>query len=228
MLRLKDIILFKLPNGESTVNLLSILLTPSREADRCVKILENLSLRGNFWPGACLATIKDLQQALMNNIANDNSDPQGPSPRRRLHDLQKQQRQGTAQTTQALTINPSSTSVPQHNRNNIRPIDLSKDSQFNQATPSTIVSTPLAIPSSQMNPSSFLRTHPMSSFPPNGVAAYSDIWAGGMNSSSFYSMETPPTGSMDTPVVGFDDIFQLMDASYHLSEHMHEAPDMGS
>jgi hypothetical protein len=200
-------------------------------------ILENLSMRGNFWPGACLATIKDLQRALINNIANDNSDQQDNStPRPQLHDLQRSsiynadmhKRQGLVTTLngQTLPIKPPSTSTPQ-SRNNVRPIDLSKDSQFNQATPSTIISGPLGTPSSQGNPSTSIRTHQLSSFQPNGPA-YSDIWPGGMNNSSFYLMENQLAGSMDNQLVGFDDIFQLMDASYHLSEQMSEAPDMRS
>jgi hypothetical protein len=39
-------------------------LTLSRESSRCVKLLDNLSMRRIFWPGACSAAIKDLQQAL--------------------------------------------------------------------------------------------------------------------------------------------------------------------
>jgi hypothetical protein len=168
-------------------------------------------MRGNFWPGACVATIKDLKQALINNIANDNTDQQ---------DL------GAALTGQTIPMKPPSTSIPQH-QNNVRPIDLTKDSQFNQATPSTIISAPLGTPSSQGNPSSSIRTRQLSSFQPNGPA-YSDIWSGGMNSSSLYPMENQLAGSMDNQLVGFDDIFQLMDVSYHLSEHMYKPPDMGS
>jgi hypothetical protein len=41
-------------------------------------------------------------------------------------------------------------------------------------------------------------------------------------------VENQIAGSMDNQLVGFDDIYQLMDASYHLSEHMHHAPDIGS
>jgi hypothetical protein len=210
---------------------------PSREADRCVKILESLSMRGNFWPGACVATIKDLQQALINNIANDNSGQQeNLTPKPQLHDLrrsnthdadmQKGQGLSTALTGQTLPMKPPSTSIP-HHRNNVRPIDLSNDSQFNQETPSTIISAPLGTPSSQGNPFSSIRTPQLSSSQPNGTA-YSDVWPGGMNSSSLYPMENQLAGSMDDQLVGFDDIFQLMDVSYHLSEHMHEAPDMGS
>jgi hypothetical protein len=193
-------------------------------------------MRGNFWPGACVATIKDLQQALTSNIANDNSDQQENSPRPQLNDLQRsyihdtdtQQRQGVgaALTGKTLPVKRPSTSIPQH-RNNVRPIDVNKDSQFNQVTPSTVISAPLETPSSQGNPSSSIRTHQLSSFQPNGPA-YSDVWSGGMNSSSFYPMETQLAGSMDNQLVGFDDIFQLMDVSYHLSEHMRQAPDIGS
>jgi hypothetical protein len=218
------------------VNFLSIPLTPSREADRCVKILENLAMRGNFWPGACVATIKDLQQALTSNIANNNSDQQENSPSSQLNDLQRsniydtdtQKRQGVCAdlTGQTLPVKRASTSILQH-RNNVRGIDLTQDSQLNQATPSTIISAPLETPSSQGNPSSSIRSHQLSSFPPIGPA-YSDIWSGGMNGSSFYPTETQLAGSTDNQLVGFDDIFQLMDVSYHLSEHMRQAPDIGS
>jgi hypothetical protein len=193
-------------------------------------------MRGNFWPGACVATIKDLQQALTSNIVNDNSDQQENSPTPQLHDLQRsniydtdtQKRQGVgaALTGQTLPVKRTPTSIPQH-RNNVRSIDLTKDSQLNQATPSTIISPPLETPSSQGNPSSSIRKYQLSSFQPNGPA-YSDIWSGGMNSSSFYPVENQLAGSMDNQLVGFDDIYQLMDASYHLSEHMHRAPDMGN
>ena len=45
--------------------LVQYLLKSSSEADRCIKILEALSLRGNFWPGACASALKDLQKALI-------------------------------------------------------------------------------------------------------------------------------------------------------------------
>jgi hypothetical protein len=193
-------------------------------------------MRGNFWPGACVATIKDLQQALTSNITNDNLDQQENSPRPQLHDLQRsniydtdiQKRQGggAALTGQTLPVKQTPTSIPQH-RNNVRSIDLTKDSQFNQTTPSTTISAPLETPSSQGNPSSSIRTYQLSSFQPNGPA-YSNIWSGGMNSSSFFPMETQLAESMDNQLVGFDDIYQLMDVSYHLSEHMHRVPDIGS
>jgi hypothetical protein len=35
-----------------------------REASRCVLILENLALRGTFWPSSCAAVIRELQSAL--------------------------------------------------------------------------------------------------------------------------------------------------------------------
>jgi hypothetical protein len=150
-------------------------------------------MRGNFWPGACIATIKDLQQALISNVANGNSDQQESSTIPQLNDLQrsniyntdmqKGQGVGAAPTRQTLLMKPPSTSIPQH-RSNVRLIDLSKDSQLNQATPSTITSAPLETPTSQGNPSSSIPTHQLSSFQPNGPA-YSDIWSGSMNSSSF-------------------------------------------
>jgi hypothetical protein len=40
-----------------------------READCCIAILENLSLRGNFWPGACAAAIKELQTSLDEKVS---------------------------------------------------------------------------------------------------------------------------------------------------------------
>ena len=175
-------------------------------------------MRGNFWPGACVATIKDLQQALISNTANDNSDQQdNSSARPQLHDLQrsniydtdmrKRQGVGAALTGQTLPIKPPSTSIPQH-RNSIRPIDLSKDSQFNQATPSTIISPPLETPSSHRNPSSSIRIPQLSSFQANGPA-YSDIWSGGMNSSLFYPMENQIFGSIDNQLVALVIFFSL-------------------
>jgi hypothetical protein len=35
-----------------------------REASRCVLILENLALRGTFWPSSCAVVIRELQSAL--------------------------------------------------------------------------------------------------------------------------------------------------------------------
>jgi hypothetical protein len=192
-------------------------------------------MRGNFWPGACVATIKDLQQTLTSNIANDNLDQQENSPGPQLNALQrstiydtgmpKRQGVGAALTGQTLPMKPPYTSIPQPR--NVRRIDLTNDFQLNQATPSTVISAPLETPSSQGNPSSSIRTRQPSSLQPNGQA-YSDIWSGSMNSSSFYPMENQLAGSVDNQLVGFDDIFQLMDVSYHLSEHMHQAPDIGS
>ncbi|RDW67066.1 hypothetical protein BP5796_09815 [Coleophoma crateriformis] len=39
-------------------------LVAQRDANRAVAILENLTLRGSFWPGSCAAAIKELQSAL--------------------------------------------------------------------------------------------------------------------------------------------------------------------
>jgi hypothetical protein len=61
--------------GESclAVKTHSDMLRCVREASRCIKILDNISLRGGFWPGACAAAILDLQHALQKKVENDAS-----------------------------------------------------------------------------------------------------------------------------------------------------------
>lgn len=52
-----------------------------REANCCVAILQNLSLRGNFWPNACSAAIQELQTSLYAKMMDDSVPNQALSGR---------------------------------------------------------------------------------------------------------------------------------------------------
>lgn len=184
---------------------------PLREASRCIKILENISLRGVFWPGACAAAIKDLQQALQKKIGTDVPGARGGNMSRRP-EIQRPL-SGLNQTRQSLphqnghigsfpsdsmqqsAIGSHNSSGQPHFRDSTNPIESAQDSGSNPAPNGTSNSRSRPIP------------------PLQNSATFTSAWP----SLSGESYE------MDEQFNGFDDIFQLIDVPFHLSDHGYEA-----
>jgi hypothetical protein len=186
-----------------------------REASRCVKILENISLRGIFWPAACAAAIKDLQQALNKNAGRNSSNEQPSSSaarwqdatrpnisankiRQSLHpepspdDVTRSQSASTAQLN--LCNNPTKTlSGLQSNAN------ISSKGLDSHITPEMNEISQIQQPLLQQNDASFPHT-----------------WSEGHG-------QFHPLDDHFNSFNNFDDIFQLMDVPYHLGEHTYEA-----
>ncbi|CZR56501.1 uncharacterized protein PAC_06389 [Phialocephala subalpina] len=195
------ILLYAASNGFYSVE------AAQREATRCVKILENISLRGIFWPGACSAAIKDLQQALNQKTGGEPSkDPPADLPTRQqvIHKL----RLGTSGARDHLRTESSlggrgstpATSLPPPEFG--RGVTGAHDGSQNAAM-SNLMS---ALPSGIENPPTAQLQPPSSSFQED--AAFLQNWPA-MNG-QFYPMEDQFND--------FGDIFQLMDVPYHLSE----------
>ncbi|KUJ17556.1 uncharacterized protein LY89DRAFT_615718 [Mollisia scopiformis] len=187
------ILLYAASNGFYAVE------TAQREATRCVKILENLSLRGVFWPGACAAAIKDLQEALRQKVGNEllGSETEPATSRQQdIHTL-RSSTNGLENRLDVDRENASSLTSLQHlnsrHGNSGAHHDMLKaaaedTSPLGTVAPNNPSRSP--IPVFQGDPT------PLQNWP-------------AMNG-QFFPMES----SFDD----FDDIFQLMDVPYHLSE----------
>ncbi|KAH8586033.1 fungal-specific transcription factor domain-containing protein [Bisporella sp. PMI_857] len=186
-----------------------------READRCVKILEVLSLRGNFWPGACASALKDLQNALTKKIpirtpsqSVNTQQRTMETPDSHLHGVssrlsQSQRTELTSTTVASQTY--ASPSMPYSESNGLKRIDAQHSSNTNQrlaqnafTRPATSTSrgTQSVIPQKEQTPHS--QAHPL----------MNEEW------SALNGAQYPLGEHFD----GFDDIFQLMDVSYQLNE----------
>ena len=178
-----------------------------REANRCIKILDNISLRGGFWPGACAAAIRDLQHALQKKVENDVSgarngkltrsyDTQPPSnglnqARHPLADLNGH--------TKALQSASNQQSVIGNHTSSGNSQPLNPPGMLNTARAPNLT-LPVSI-------SSFARTSLTSSLQNN--ASFSQSWPG-IDGGLL---------EIDDEFNGLDDIFQLIDVPFHLNEH---------
>jgi hypothetical protein len=182
-----------------------------REASRCIKILENISLRGVFWPGACAAAIKDLKQALQKKTGAGVPGARGGNTSRRS-EIQRplnrlnQTRQSLphqnghigsfpSDSMQQLDIGSHNSSGQPHFRDSSNAIESAQDSGSNPAPNGTFNSRSRPIP------------------PLQNSATFTSTWPS-LNGESY---------EMDEQFNGFDDIFQLIDAPFNLSDHGYEA-----
>lgn len=174
-----------------------LLLTPCREAERCVKILENLSLRGNFWPGACATALNDLQKSLGNKLF-ESSSTDGPtgSGLGEAH--------GPHSSSQATNGKNPGTKLVEGEQQN--PSSALQHPQSQMTEPRE---APQADRDVQMNSS-----ENRSSFQP-GEAPQN--W-----STNFESLPelVGPLDLFGDQFDGVGDIFELLDASYQFSEQM--------
>lgn len=178
-----------------------------REANRCIRILENISLRGGFWPGACAAAIRDLQQALQKKVKTDVSGARGESlsrryePPRPLNGLNQARPQLPRQNGHIPPPpNPSfqrSGVGSQTSRGYSQPRD----------PPNTANSAQESSLDLSTNRTSNSRTHPAS--PSQNALPFNYAWPG-IDGGLL---------EVDNQFNGFDDIFQLIDVPFHLNEH---------
>jgi hypothetical protein len=184
---------------------------PLREASRCIKILENISLRGVFWPGACAAAIKDLQQALQKKIGTDASGSRGGNMCRR-YDIQMPLN-GLNQTRQSLPRQDNH--VGSISSSSIQPSAIDSQnsgaqSQFRNSS-NPVESTQGRALDLAPNGSSNSRTRPI--LPLQNPATFTSAWPS-LDGESY---------EMNEQFNGFDDIFQLIDVPFHLSDHGYQA-----
>lgn len=192
-----------------------------KEAERCVRILESLSLRGNFWPGACAAALRDLQKALASkvdegsqeriNISHPFGMYQRPSTSTNANKnmLSTEQRHTTSQDydirAQVVTqADSASYASPATSDANLQPTN-SRGTDSNNHVGMNNNSRPLT-----SNPQGSQSTF----FPQQEATFWHDDWC---------NTNFGPVSGMVRPIDQFDgvgDIFQLMDASYQLSEQM--------
>ncbi|KFY29697.1 hypothetical protein V494_08538 [Pseudogymnoascus sp. VKM F-4513 (FW-928)] len=187
-----------------------------REAGRCVKILKTLSLRGNFWPGACASALSDLQKALGNRLSNGtleqhigsqsrtkemqmSTDTLQPIPLQRVRLGNSET--GTAQDTGEASVSPRALNP------DFRPHGSPGAYQRNGRAPSTSNSIPPHPGSPRGDVPISFQQYEASTTQPNQLA---------------WSMSNGPSYEMGDQFNGFDDIFQLMDASYQINEQMYE------
>jgi len=181
------------------------LLISLREANRCIRILENISLRGGFWPGACAAAIRDLQLALQKKVENDKSGiPVGNIPRlgeisRPLSGLSQGDppRQYPHVRPSSSVVNPLPGPTSGTSMDNLQPRNLT-------TMPGSVPQPDLDTPDHRAS-SSRIRA----ATPSQNAVAFNYAWPeidGG-------SLE------IDDQFNGFDDIFQLIDVPFHLNEY---------
>ncbi|KFZ07975.1 hypothetical protein V501_06149 [Pseudogymnoascus sp. VKM F-4519 (FW-2642)] len=195
-----------------------------REAGRCIKILETLSLRGNFWPGACASALIDLQKALGNKPSNGTfeqhsgiqsqtkdmrTSTDAPNSIQRQKVRLRNSETGTAQDTGEASVSPRALNP------DFQPHGSPGAYQGNGQTPSTNNSIPPHLRSPQGGMTFSFQQNETSTMEPNRAP-------GGVA----WPMLNGPIYQMGDQLNGFDDIFQLMDASYQISEQMYEPGDM--
>ncbi|KAG4438655.1 hypothetical protein IFR05_005836 [Cadophora sp. M221] len=192
----------------------TIVSTVYQEATRCVKILENLALRGVFWPSTCAAAIKDLQQALrlktgkhpsingeVENLATTRPEPlatgfQTWSPN--LHSSREDATSSLPNPTPQPNLQTQSWRVPFGLQGNLTP---------NTGPESQIVGE-IRDPSRSRQPDLPLNDPSFTSLAGmNGLLSRDDHF---------------------DDFNHFDDIFQLMDVPYYLSEQSYEMADVNN
>jgi hypothetical protein len=204
-----------------------------READRCVAILENLSLRGNFWPGACAAAVKELQLSLHGKIMTSptlttgiGAVPGADSETRRPNSSQRLTGSGTVILPQQVERQRLRNRLEENEivaRNN-GPETHDDGTRFFSSHPSSShppldqspksATSTLAPQSLDASDADTSRPHaPHSQAPTMNAGSSSQLPA-------FVTTNPNPNLWSDTPVTSesFDDIFQLMDVSYLMSE----------
>lgn len=201
-----------------------MILTRYREAGRCIKILETLSLRGNFWPGACASALRDLQKALARKFVNGSLDATriGLSPK-------TSEMRGLTDTP-----NPNSIGV-QNSRTSLKGSSLPSDGTL-RATESvspSITNPAFQTTSSQRSQISGPSNEHDVRRPATSISQTNTAASFQTTQPPYVQQEFPSdftltpgiNGLFDTMGDQFDgvgDIFQLMDASYQLGEQMFE------
>ena len=206
--------------GQVMTNILTIL----SEAGRCVKILETLSLRGNFWPGACASALIDLQKALGNKLSNGTlgqhvglqsrtkemrTSTDAPNSISRQNLRLRNSETGTMQDTRGASATPRAPNP------DFLPHGSSGAYRGNRQAPSMDNSIPAHLGSPQGDMSISFQQNEASTMESNRAPGYVG-----------WPMLNGPTYQMGDQFNGFDDIFQLMDASYQINEQMYEPGDM--
>lgn len=193
----------------------------SRESERCVKILEVLSRRGNFWPSACASALRDLQQALMgtrerelavktSQISQNTETRHRPQEalNQHLHGISNRPSQSRGSDT------PSRAQANSYASSGSQRIESQQAPNMNQYIPQNASIRPLTASFEGMQPG--ISEHGQ---PPQSQAydtVYNDIWPA-------INYATNPMGEQ---INGFDDIFQLMDVPYQLSEQFYEPSEV--
>jgi hypothetical protein len=185
----------------------SDILIVVREANRCIKILDNISLRGGFWPGACAAAIRDLQHALQKKVENDVSGARDGTLTRRYDTTRPSS--GLNQARPPLANLNGRTQPPQFASNQQSAIGYLTSGGNSQSRnpPGMLNPAQAADLASLANTASIARTRLTS--PSQNNASFNQSWPG-LDGGLF---------EMDDQFNGFDDIFQLIDVPFHLNEH---------
>jgi hypothetical protein len=173
-----------------------------------VKILENLSLRGVIWPGACAAAIKDLQDALYRKTVDRSSSYQiqsvvtgyrATTPLALDMAVQDQKAKTGSSGTDSIS-GPSVTTTQ-------------ADSEFAHHSATADFQQGFEKLGNEANLETSLRqTTPLVS---HSVMPQVDFESG---SSYAYPDMIGLFPVVDQHIDDFDDIFQLMDVPYHLTE----------
>ncbi|KAL5322812.1 hypothetical protein ACEPPN_010791 [Leptodophora sp. 'Broadleaf-Isolate-01'] len=187
--------------------------TAQREATRCVKILENLALRGVFWPSTCAAAIKDLQQALRMKTGNH------PSINGEVENPATARSEPLTSSFQAWPLNPQS-SLDDVTSSSPNPTPRPNFQSQPWRTLSGLQSNlaPNAAPELQIMAESELQRNRRSGLPQNDPS-FTNL--SGMNG-------LLPRDDHFDDFNNFGDIFQLMDVPYYLSEQSYEMANLNN
>lgn len=205
-----------------------------READRCVAILENLSVRGNFWPGACAAAVKELQLSLDGKIASSPAPTVGAGGTASI-DSEMRRQNATRRLTGSSTALLSQQGERQRLRNRLEesgPTSRSNGSAIQDDESRSFASHPsVSRPPMDQSPNS-TASSTLPQFPDTTSHSRQHAPISNPSNNSQFPTSTAPSYASfanpnqnfnmwsDTQMISdsFDDIFQLMDVSYLMNE----------
>ncbi|PVH81905.1 hypothetical protein DL98DRAFT_586916 [Cadophora sp. DSE1049] len=186
-----------------------------RDAERCIKILEILAMRGSVWPGACASALRDLHKALASKSLNGTLDvsqtgqsPGSSNPRSietpsaSSNVLQSRQRQQVIGVRPGSSLRGNESTTPSTANPDFRPMSSQHSSQ----------------PGGNQSDRGAQRSAPATSM---SQAAASTFQPDQFADSTLFGMVNGMY-DMGDQFDGVGDIFQLMDASYQLGEQMFE------
>ncbi|CAG8960435.1 hypothetical protein HYFRA_00008154 [Hymenoscyphus fraxineus] len=187
---------------------------PIRNAQRQVVILENLSLRGNFWPGACATALEDLRKALGAKLVGTTQD---------TNNVNSTKARGICRSTSHTTTEVAQTVPAQPVEGDFRQ-DVTQQRNDNSIVSPTF-STPEAGLTNQVNSHQNNQDDQMTTFISDRNRSIPFQSNEGALSYQNWSTDFGPLqdtlGPFDLSSNQFDgvgDIFQLMDASYQWSD----------
>ena len=203
-----------------------------REANCCVAILQNLALRGSFWPIECGAAIQELQNSLRAKTMGDS----GQNTRGRTYSPMTSRQRTASRETVADGHNSSDASTDQYRtasrmenletRRQATPRGYEPENNSNQCTDDAMTFSHASHNARQVDPQRVGIPYSAGMEPQTELASkqYTETLANaaclaGQNIGSWLPMNSLLNSAGDA-LSGFDDIFQLVDMSHIFNDQL--------